>query len=93
MKIIESYPQEEYSTLLEADNGKLYYVEFEVIEKVTQTASGFIDYDSPLETEETEIEIELYDCYVSDEGLQKIDRTTLKEDNTIIDYLTNAYED
>ena len=92
MKIVRAYPQQDNSTLLVDDKDRIFSVAFNVITNTTE-GLGFVDYYTPLDEDETTIEIEIVDCFITNDSLENMNEATLCEELTINEYLTNVYNE
>ena len=88
MEIIESYYLSETETMLFSDKDTSYFVAYNVIKEEFK-GLGFIDYDSPFDTDETITEIEMLDYFKCDEDLEKIGDISDKDLQNIEYYLTS----
>tara|TARA_R110000765_G_scaffold360721_1_gene450909 strand:- start:651 stop:932 length:282 start_codon:yes stop_codon:yes gene_type:complete len=92
MKITFAYPQQDNNTLLVDDKDRMFLVAFNVITNTTE-GLGFIDYYTPLDEDETTIEIEIVDCFITNDSFENMDKATLCEELIINEYLTNIYNE
>tara|TARA_R110000751_G_scaffold43748_2_gene100660 strand:+ start:451 stop:729 length:279 start_codon:yes stop_codon:yes gene_type:complete len=92
MKIIRASPLQDNNTLLTDDKDRIFLVAFNVITNTTK-GLGFIDYYTPLDEDETTIEIEIVDCFITNDSFENMDKATLCEELTINEYLTEIYND
>ena len=88
MRILEHYDQKENETLLVGSNGLDYFVAFNVLTEVNE-GLGYVDYDTPLDEDETTTEIEILVCYVCNDKLEKTSSVLASEVKVITEYLLN----
>ena len=92
MKITDNYPQTESKTLLGDDKGRLFLVAYNVIANTTK-GLGFIDYYTPLDEDETINEIEIVDCFLTNDSFENMAQAELCEELIIKEYLEQIYND
>ena len=88
MNIIESYYLSETETLLVDEKNNSYFVAYNVIKEEFK-GLGFVDYDTPFDTDETITEIEMLDYFKCDEDLKNIGDISDKDLQNIEYYLTS----
>ena len=91
MIITDSYLQNENETLIVDSTGIFYLVGFNVI-KETIKGTGFIDYDTPNDQDQTATEIEIVSCFICNDDLENMATVNAKDEQTILEYLTGQNE-
>jgi len=91
MNIQESYYISESETLLVNNKNISYLVNYNVI-KETEKGLGYIDYDTPYDSDETTTEIEMIECFICNEDLQNTANVSEKDLEIIKDYLITINE-
>tara|TARA_R110000803_G_scaffold210812_1_gene283862 strand:- start:2951 stop:3235 length:285 start_codon:yes stop_codon:yes gene_type:complete len=72
MEIKENYPLvEENGLLLVSDENLQFYVIYNVIREVSN-GLGYIDYDTAPDHDETNLEIEIIECFICDDDLKNV---------------------
>tara|TARA_B110000211_G_scaffold89613_1_gene104665 strand:- start:223 stop:501 length:279 start_codon:yes stop_codon:yes gene_type:complete len=92
MIIINNYPQTENKTQLVDDKGRAFLVAYNVINNTTK-GLGFIDYYTPLDEDETTNEIEIVDCFLTNDSFENMAQAELCEELIIKEYLEEIYND
>ena len=92
MEITNHYPQQPSTSLLSDEKGRLFLVDFNVITNTTK-GLGFIDYYTPLDEDETTKEIEIIDCFITNDDLENMNQANQYEENIINEYLTQIYNE
>ena len=101
MDIQESYYISESETLLVDDKNISYLVNYDVIKEV-EKGLGYVDYDTPFDSDETITEIEIIECFICNEDLEnkasynlilKNEKVSKKDLEIIKDYLLTINED
>ena len=92
MKITDNYPQTESKTLLGDDKGRLFLVAYNVITNTTE-GLGFVDYYTIFEEDETTNEIEIVDCFLTNDSFENMAQAELCEELIIKEYLEQIYND
>ena len=92
MKITDNYPQTENKTQLVDDEGRAFLVSYNVINNTTK-GLGFIDYYTPLDEDETTNEIEIVDCFLTNDSFENMAQAELCEELIIKEYLEEIYND
>ena len=92
MIITDNYPQTESKTLLGDDKGRVFLVAYNVISNTTK-GLGFIDYYTPLDEDETINEIEIVDCFLTNDSFENMAQAELCEELIIKEYLEQIYND
>jgi len=87
MEILESYYLGENETMLFDNNNVNYFVSYNVIRE-TNYGLGYIDYDTPYDSDETTTEIEMLEYYICDDDLNRKAKVSKRALTKIIDYLT-----
>tara|TARA_R100000544_G_C2201847_1_gene47154 strand:- start:193 stop:471 length:279 start_codon:yes stop_codon:yes gene_type:complete len=88
MEILESYYIGENETMLFDSNNVNYFVSYNVIRE-TNYGLGYIDYDTPYDSDETTTEIEMLEYYICDDDLNRKAKVSKRALTKIIDYLTD----
>ena len=91
MNIQESYYISESETLLVNNKNISYLVNYNVIKEVEE-GLGYVDYDTLFDFDETTTEIEIIECFISNEDLQNTAEVSEKDLETIKDYLLTINE-
>ena len=92
MRIKFSYPQNENQTLLMTDEGSMFLVDFNT-DTETIKGLGFIDYDSPLDEDETTTSIEILNAFIVNDELKHMIEAKLCEEVIIKEYLEEIHKD
>lgn len=87
MEILESYYLGENETMLFDNNNINYFVSYNVIRE-TNYGLGYVDYDTPYDSDETTTEIEMLEYYICDDDLNRKAKVSKRALTKIIDYLT-----
>jgi len=87
MEILESYYLGENETMLFDSNNINYFVSYNVIRE-TNYGLGYVDYDTPYDSDETTTEIEMLEYYICDDDLNRKAKVSKRALTKIIDYLT-----
>lgn len=87
MEILESYYIGENETMLFDNNNINYFVSYNVIRE-TNYGLGYVDYDTPYDSDETTTEIEMLEYYICDDDLNRKAKVSKRALTKIIDYLT-----
>tara|TARA_R100000541_G_scaffold21067_1_gene30885 strand:- start:156 stop:434 length:279 start_codon:yes stop_codon:yes gene_type:complete len=86
MNILESYYISESETLLVDNKNISYLVNYNVIKELKE-GLGYVDYDTPFDSDETTTEIEMIECFICNEDLENTANVSEKDLETIKDYL------
>ena len=86
MNILESYYISESETLLVNNKNISYLVNYNVIKEL-EDGLGYVDYDTPFDSDETTTEIEMIECFICNEDLENTANVSEKDLETIKDYL------
>ena len=92
MIITDNFPQTENKTLLLDDKDREFLVAYNVITNTTK-GLGFIDYYTPLDEDETINEIEIVDCFLTNDSFENMAQAELCEELIIKEYLQEIYND
>ena len=92
MIITDNFPQTENKTLLLDDKDREFLVAYNVITNTTK-GLGFIDYYTPLDEDETTNEIEIVDCFLTNDSFENMAQAELCEELIIKEYLEQIYND
>ena len=92
MIITDNFPQTENKTLLLDDKDREFLVAYNVITNTTK-GLGFMDYYTPLDEDETTNEIEIVDCFLTNDSFENMAQAELCEELIIKEYLEQIYND